>query len=396
MSDQPSQRGAADALDLGASELLQPIRAALVQADETDRYRLLASVLMEMAELSAADNGRGGASAEQLEGLTKRVQALGEEKATLNDALATTRADLAHRAKQEEAERARAEELQHVVEDQRARLEKIQQEHTDLEAELVARNAEVHRHEVENDRLLLQLQRAERDSGNIVQIEKAEGKTSGLAAELNQVREEYEQLRIDKDAEIERYKEQLVQVKAGASEGADTMLAEMWDRLARAKPSLAPGHVPPNKQAAERLVDAFCELVRFVDDFDKGMRVFLGQYTRHHPSVKVPWDVYARRDDVYTTAKQTVAPQGGKPVGLLKMRLRVLYSWGYAAMLGCDSAIESVASELHSHLMGEVGAGSDANRKIRDYLRDDGHELFLQHIKELRSQKLAEAFGRGG
>ena len=65
-------------------------------------------------------------------------------------------------------------------------------------------------------------------------------------------------------------------------------------------------------------------------------------------------------------------------------------------MLGCDSAIESVASELHSHLMGEVGAGSDANRKIRDYLRDDGHELFLQHIKELRSQKLAEAFGRGG
>jgi len=91
-----------------------------------------------------------------------------------------------------------------------------------------------------------------------------------------------------------------------------------------------------------------------------------------------------------------VAPQGGKPVGLLKMRLKVLYAWTEAAMIGCDSAIESVASELQQHLLGPVGAGGDPGRKIKEYLRDDGHELFLQHLRELRSQKLAETYGRGG
>ncbi len=205
-----------------------------------------------------------------------------------------------------------------------------------------------------------------------------------------------ERLRTDKDARIEQLEEQLRHSQSGAGASADALLAALWRRLASAKPALADGHVQPTVQAAERLVDALIELVRFADDFDKGMRVFVGNYTKHHPSVKVPWDVYAKRDDVYKTAQQTVAPQGGKPVGLLKMRLRFLYSWTQASMIGCDSAIESIASELYTHLMGPVGAGSDPNRKIKDYLRGDGHELFVQHIRELRGQKLAEFFGRGG
>ena len=77
------------------------------------------------------------------------------------------------------------------------------------------------------------------------------------------------------------------------------------------------------------------------------------------------------------------------------MRLRLLNSWTQAGMVGCDGAIESIASVLQEHLMGSVGAGSDPQRKIRDYIRDDGHELFFQRICELRSQKLAETFGRG-
>jgi hypothetical protein len=38
---------------------------------------------------------------------------------------------------------------------------------------------------------------------------------------------------------------------------------------------------------------------------------------------------------------------------------------------------------------------TDPNRKIRDFMRDDGHQLFHQHIRELRSQKLGEAYAKG-
>ena len=43
-----------------------------------------------------------------------------------------------------------------------------------------------------------------------------------------------------------------------------------------------------------------------------------------------------------------------------------------------------------------VRNGDVMTGEIKEYLRDDGHELFLQHLRELRSQKLAETYGRGG
>lgn len=117
---------------------------------------------------------------------------------------------------------------------------------------------------------------------------------------------------------------------------ADQMLAGLWDRLARASPPLGERRVPPNAQDAERLVDASIELVRFADELDKFMRPFLSKYTQHHGTVKAPWEGYAMRDDIHTTAFQTVAPNG-RPVALLKMRLRVLQQWVEALMIGLDS-----------------------------------------------------------
>jgi FAD/FMN-containing dehydrogenase len=67
----------------------------------------------------------------------------------------------------------------------------------------------------------------------------------------------------------------------------------------------------------------------------------------------------------------------------------------FAAMVSSDAVIESIASELNGHLMGEHGAGSDANQKTRDYVRNDGPELFMDYIKKLRSEKMGEVFIRG-
>lgn len=373
-----------------------PFRAALHRADESERYDLLATILAELAAESRADaNGSRKADQDQLEALKKKITALGEEKATLEDSLATGSADLASTRKELEAKQVHVEELQKIGTEQRARAGTLQKKLGDIEAELTARNAELHRAEVENERLTLELQRAEAPTRDDSVLEGIEAGKRSLAEQVAQLRKDLDAQRQAKDGEIERLKETLAAAESGASSGGDKLLSELWTRLASRKPRLVEPGAVPTKQAAERLVDGFGELIRFVDEFDKGMHPFLTKYTRHHPSVKVPWDVYASRDGIFETACKTVAEKG-RPIGVLVMRLRMLKTWMHAAMIASDSAIASIASELHTQLHGPLGTGSDPNRTIRDYLREDGNHLLEQRIWELLSERMADAFGRGG
>ncbi len=379
------------------AHLFEPLSSALFNVDESERYRQLASFLSDLAGRAAgfSPRGRQNAAGEKSGTPAKQLQMLAEEKAGVEDRLRTREADLAVATKQLDAERIRAGELQEVIDDQSARLKSAKSEVEQLEAQLVARNAQIHKAEIRCEELELNAQRAELALSDSSRLDGLEDSKRGLIAQTEELQAQMEQLRTDKDAEIARIQEELAAAKSTAGESADALLNELWQRMASAKPPLAEGYIQPNKQAAQRLVDAFVELVRFVDDFDKSMRIFLSRYCHHHPSVKVPWEAYAKGDDLYEFARRTVSAKGGRPVGPLKMRLRLLYAWTYAGMVGCDAAVESIGSELQSHMIGSVGAGSDPNRKIRDYLRDDGHLLFLQHIRELRSLRLAETYGRG-
>ena len=379
------------------ANLLAPLRAALSAVDEAERYRLLASVFAELAaNPPSGENGRNAAAKNQLETLGKRLQSVEQEKASLADSLRTTQADLARRDKQLEAEQARAKELEAVLAEQRKRLKHLEQEQAEAQARIEERNAAIHKAEVRCEELTLKAQRAAMTAGDDARVAQIEQARVEVTRQLEQERVRLQTLRTEKDEQIAKLRQQLQAAGSAAPEDAGgATLAKLWERLARARPALAEGGAKPNEPAAERLVDAFIELVRFVDDFDKSMRVFLSRYTKYHPSVKVPWEAYTKGDDLVELARRTVAAQGGRPVGPLKMRLRLLYSWVYAAMVGCDSAFESVGSELQAHLMSEVGAANDPNRKVRDYIRDDGHLLFMQHLCELRSLKLAETYGRG-
>ena len=243
--------------------------------------------------------------------------------------------------------------------------------------------------------MLLKLQRAEVAGGDESGIVRLEKSNRDLMCELEDLGKEKEQLRGDKDSEIARLTDELAGCRSAKADSAGIPFSDLWERLAREKPPLVAGGALPTKQTAERMVATFIELVRFVDDFDKLIRPFLAKYTKHNPTVKVPWNVYAKRDDARRTIEQVLAPVGGKPVGVVKNRVRGLYRWTEGAMIACDASIESIASELHTFLMGPVGAGSEPNRTIKEFLRGDGHELFLQHIRELRGLKLADAFGRG-
>lgn len=369
----------------------------LLRAEEPERYRLLASLFGELADKSrAGEDGRQRGQSAQMEALSKKVQALNEEKATLNDAVAATKADLQRRESLCDAEQTRAAELQRIVEEQRERLESLQSHLSDAEAQIESRSAEVHKTQVENETLLLKLQRAEGAADDSARVTSLETSKSELAGELERLRTDLQQVRTDKNAEIERLTAELEKAGSGGDSSSEALLADLWQRLASAKPPLVEGQSQPDKKSAERLVDAVVELVTSTHGFEKTMSIFLAKYTKHDPSVKVPWDVFKKRDDLYRTAQQTLKTKGGRPVGLLKLRLRFLFRWTEAAMIGSDSVIESLGSEIESHLRSDIGMGGDPNRKIRDYIRAEGPDLFLQHMRELLSHKLAETYGRGG
>ncbi|GMU22015.1 MAG: hypothetical protein AMXMBFR13_21030 [Phycisphaerae bacterium] len=376
------------------ASLVQSLQQGLADVGESDRYRALAEVFANWADHSrAADNGR--VAGDQIKALARKVQDLEKSRADLDDLLRTTRADLAARDKQLDAEQGRARELQTTVESQRNRLESTQTELSGLEQELVRRNTELHEAQSRGEQLLLKLQRAQLESGNREQVEALEQARAQAAAQMEALRAEMEQLRQEKNAEIDRLRGELTAAGAGPSKGADALLAVLWERLASAQPPLSRGGIQPTHQAAERLVDAFIELAAFVAKFDQDMRMFLGKYTKHNSLVGKPWKAYAEREDFHQVIQQTVEPAGNRNVGVLKMKLRVCLKWAFAAMVSSDSAIESLAAELQSHLMGPAGAGSDPRCTVRDYLKNNGPDLFLEHMLKLRSEKLAEVYGLG-
>jgi len=379
--------------DTGALTLLEPVRAALAQAPEAQRYRVLAALLTELADQAAAKGD--GADRERLDALSKKATRLGEEKASLEDTLAATKADLSLRAKQLEAEQQRATELDRIVADQRTRLQTAQQQVAEYEEQLVAKNALLHEAESKAESLTIKLQRAERAAADTSRTDAMAESSREQNVEIERLRGDIEQLRKDKDAVIEGLKNELVVAREGAGGGVEIVLRELWERLARAKPPLAPGNQNPPVPAAERLVDTVIELTRFVADLDQAVAPFLGSFTKHNQTVAKPWDVYAHSPDLNQVIREIIDAEHAKPAGVCKMRLLGLKRWIMAAILGSDSALESIAQELETHLRGPVGMGNDPNRKVKDFIRDDGHQLFHQHIRELRSQKLAEAYAHG-
>lgn len=389
MPELPEQRSSATP----EAEISQQLGAALTELPEPRRLLLLAAVLEEVGRRAQAAARKPAAD---VDGQAKKLQRLAEEKAELDDLLAAARADLAHRTATLEASQQRAAELERIVNDQRGRLQMAQQQVAELEGQLTAKTEQLYEAENKVEQLTVQLQRAQLKAGDTSRVDTLEESRRELNATIEGLRADLEQSRRDKDAVVERLQAELAAARASSGGGGETVLAALWERLARARPPLAPGGVKPPQAAAERLVDAFAELARFAHDFDQGVRPFLGSFIRHHGPLARPWDVYARSPGLHDVIREVIDAEHGKPAGVLKMRLLGLQRWTMAALMGTDASIESIAGELEQQLRSEVGMGSDPNRKVRDYLRDDGHHLFQQHIRELRAHKLAEAYTHGG
>ncbi len=371
-----------------AAALLDPLGAALLKLPETERFRLLGSFFVALAGRQEASGPP--ASAPEMELLAKKSQRLAEEKALLEDSLAAAQSDLARRVRQLEAEQQRSAELERILTDQRTRLQGVQKELNELEEQLVAKNRRLHEAESELETVRLRLQRTELKAGDTSRVEQLEEDKCALGLEIEKLRDELEARRTECDG----LRAEMTDLRgaAGPSEAAGAVLVNCWDRLARSKPPLSLGAVEPTPPAAERLFDAFIELTRFVSAFDQALRPFLGSFVKHNQMLARPWDVYARSPALLDVVREVVDIAHGKPPGVLKMRLMSLQRWALAAIIAGDTAIECVAGELEDQFRGAQGLGADPNRKLKDYLKDDGHHLFQERIRAVRGQKLADAY----
>lgn len=372
------------------TDALEHVAKSLSAGSEADRHRALRFFVGALGRATGIDDGRGTGEGVELEALSKRARVLQEEVASLRDHGAALAADLDHRIAQLQAEQKRSTEFEKLAGEQRERLVGSQREITNLEDRLRVRTEELGKTQRENDDLTLKGQRLAMQKDQMGEIERISRELRGKSEENQALRAASEQLRVDKDAEIERLKEKLgITVKKAAGESTVNFV-EVWGRLASSK--LVEGHLQPTQPCAERMADLLVVLVRIVDEFDKMMRPFLTKYTEKSALLRMPWNNYAKGPSIPETVHEVLAPSGGKPVGVVNARLRFMYKAASAAVVASDATFESIGPELHSFLLGSTGTPLDPTRTVRQFLRADGHELFLQHMRQFRIGKLEPAF----
>ena len=379
---------------LAASSPAAPFLAALAQADEATKLRLLADLVGELAEQASGTPDRFSPT-EEIEALSRRVKEHAEEKATIQDRLRGLEVELEQREANLGVEKERAEKYKSIADKQTSRLEELQARTRELEGLLDARNKEIHQANVEHESLTLQFQRADAKGQDKSKDLRLEEQLRAIEAENERLRGEIEQLRKDKNVELDKVTGDLVAARQEASAKQDVEFDGLWVRLAEAKPSMVEGHLKPNIKSGERLFDSYLELVKFVDDFDKLMRPFLSRYTTARPRLKAVWEAYARGAGIRDTAKQIIVPEGGRPTGILRNQLRGLYKWTEAAVWGCEAAIESIGTELPTFMRRKdsFGCGSDSSRKLTEFILENGPDAFSDHMKDIRGAKIAQFFG---
>jgi|GEM_PF-2146940 len=374
--------------------LTDGLLAALTGADEATKFRVISDLLAGIADQASQEASRPGAS-EEIESLSRRVKEQAEQQATLNDRIRTLQVELDQRDAHLGSERSRAEKFKSIADEQTSRMEGLQARTKELETLLDARNKEIHKANVETESLTLQLQRSDAKAHDQSKVSRADEKILALEGENARLREQIEQLRKDKNSELERVGEDLAAARVAVAAKQDIDFPALWSRLAACKPPLVEGHLETNVKAGERLVDSYIELVKFVDDFDKLMRPFLSRYASARPRLRAVWEAYARGTGLRDTIQQIIVPEGGRPTGILRNQLRALYKWTEAAIWGCEAAIESIGSEMPTFMRSKeaYGMGSDSTRKISEFILENGPDAFSDHMKGIRSAKIAQFFG---
>jgi chemotaxis protein histidine kinase CheA len=374
------------------ADIVEALKASLLESDEAKRDASLVDILGDFARRAAASSGDPGASAQTAE-LAQRVRTLDEANAVLKDSLAAMQVDLENSNSQLESERERANTSERTLAAEVQRRKEVETQSNEFSVQLELKNREVYEAQVANDQILLKLQRIELAQSDTSKLDRAAEARRELSAEVETLRSEITSLRETKDLQIAQLNRAIAEGGTAPASQNGIDFDVLWLDLAQADPPLVVASDSPTLQAGQRAMQVLIELLRYVDDVDQLVRPFIGKYTRDNQAIQVPWDVYAKGDGMRTIVRTVLQPAAGKPAGVAKVRLRGLYSWLEAALIAADVTIESVASEFYAFAMGPGGATDDPTRKIKDFLRDDGHELFQQHMRLLCSRKLAEAFG---
>lgn len=369
------------------------LRDQMKSLRESERYRLLASLLSSLAEAGGRDDDGRRAEEAQAAALRKRIEELGERTARLEDELKEAQDGLGRKSRQLEVEIEQNQDFQRRLKEMRTQQEAWQREKLEIENALVARNTQMHQLEREIDQLRVKAQRAEHAANDTRRVEDLEKSRRELILAVEEKTREVERVRMEKDAELERLKEKMQAVRGQTEVRADELLAALWSRLTRVKPPVVEGTSKPSVQTAERVFDAFIELTRFAHLCDEQTRSFLDRYTRGDETLRTAWQGFSTFGVMADQVKMTAGAANGPPVGLLKVRLGQLRMWMFGALLASDAAIECIQDELVRQIL-EALKG-DRGLKLDDFRKNGGPERLQNAVIELRRRKLKETQERG-
>lgn len=375
---------------------LRPLIHRLAESGENDRYRMLAQILSDLAGRPSAADGKFIELTAQIDGFSKKVRRLDEERALLAHEVDGLKADLDQQKKLLETEQARSAELSRINQSLKGRQESVQKERDELEERVVAQNTQLLRAENEAEALKIKLDRASAAAGDMSRVTKLEMEKNQLGQQNAEMESELERFRVEKEAEIARLKAALRSAQEGDGAGAERFLASLWARLQVSKPPfLQPPIAMPTLPAAERLVDAFVELVRFATAMDESTAMFFREYVRRDKELKGIWDDYRVLEGVEATARLVIAPTGGKPANFLRIRLGRLKNLAVSAMFGGDLAMAHLPELLDKALRGPMGMERDKERKINAFLKEGGHEGVGDAARHLLAEKIRDSIGGG-
>jgi hypothetical protein len=365
----------------------EELTAALGELDQGTRYRLLASVFERLGDTVPSANGLPD---QELGIALRRAH---ETEAELRDRVAELESDVTHRTKQLDAERNRAADLERLLGDQRTRLDAARLAKSDIELKLQVRDRQLQDLQLNKDALAVSVLRAEKKAQDRTVIDTVTKQRNDLAKQVKRLQAEVDKTRKKYQSDTSTLKRAVVGERGARLKEVEALLGKLWERLSQAKPPLAPPNAQPTPRASGRLVDAFIELVMSTHYQDQALRPFIGKFAKQHAGLRSKWDTFTNQESLCQAVRSTVAPQKGRPVGTLKVRMKSMRSWTMAGLLGVDSALESVGSELAAWIRQPNGHPWTEKTKIRDFLKQDGAELFLQHMRGVCSQKVAEAYG---
>ena len=382
----------------GVRELFAPLGELMASREEPGRYRLLAELLLFIADHPGVEGGIRSAAAAEIVSLRARVNEFESRVADLEDALRMALADRTTSDQNLQAATAANQTLRETVDRLRERLTEEQRLRRVVEVSQQGLQTEV-------DTLRSQLAAARQTTHQLLgdvddsqRVRQLEQTVNSLRLDLQAARDRAEEIRQRKDAEIADVQSRLAQAAATVAQPRPDPSAEIWSILSAARPAPKMAYADAGRTPALVHFQRMAAVFVLLADFARTMEHLF------HPGLAPAATGSSRAEsEVEAFLRLTVSPPLGellrsvvhaeRPIEFLRPRLQRTLAWAGAYAAASNHALNVADRRLESHL-DDFRARDGARPKTpAEYARMHGPEDFRGKLLLMRAENMPASFG---